>query len=112
MKHVRRSGILILFTLYGILLIYCGQSGRKTTGDLLNILIILADDLGYGDVSCFNEDCKIKTPHLDQLASDGMILMDVHTSSSVCTPTRYGILTGRYSWRSRLKSSVSVRNGL
>ena len=71
-----------------------------------NIIFILADDLGYGDVSCFNENSKIKTPNMDKLASDGVMFTDAHTSSSVCTPTRYGILTGRYNWRSRQKKGV------
>lgn len=71
-----------------------------------NIIYVLADDLGYGDVSCFNPDSKIKTPHLDKLAAEGMIFTDAHSSSSVCTPTRYGILTGRYNWRSTLKKGV------
>lgn len=71
-----------------------------------NIIFILADDLGYGDVSCFNENSKIKTPHMDKLASQGVRFTDAHTSSSVCTPTRYGILTGRYNWRSSLKRGV------
>jgi len=68
-----------------------------------NIIYILADDLGYGDVSCFNPRSKIKTTHIDRLASEGMIFTDAHSGSSVCTPTRYGILTGRYSWRSTAK---------
>ncbi|RIH67115.1 arylsulfatase [Mariniphaga sediminis] len=71
-----------------------------------NIVYILADDLGYGDVSCLNEDSKLHTPNIDKLASEGILFTDVHTSSSVCTPTRYGILTGRYNWRSRLKKGV------
>ena len=71
-----------------------------------NIIYILADDLGYGDLSAFNPDGKINTPHLDTLAAEGMMFTDAHTSSAVCTPTRYGILTGRYNWRSRLKSGV------
>ncbi|MCY4561017.1 MAG: arylsulfatase [Flavobacteriaceae bacterium] len=71
-----------------------------------NIIYILADDLGYGDLSSFNPNGKIKTPHLDELASQGMKFTDAHTSSSVCTPTRYGILTGRYNWRTRLKQGV------
>ena len=71
-----------------------------------NIVFILADDLGYGDLSCLNEESKIKTPHLDSIASQGMIFTDAHSGSSVCTPTRYGIVTGRYSWRSRLKRGV------
>ena len=72
-----------------------------------NILYILCDDLGYGDVQCLNpQRGKIKTPTLDRLASQGMTFMDAHSGSSVCTPTRYGVLTGRYAWRSRLQSSV------
>ncbi|MEM7382406.1 MAG: arylsulfatase, partial [Bacteroidota bacterium] len=71
-----------------------------------NIIYVLADDLGYGDIAAFNEQGKIPTPNLDRMASEGMMFTDAHTSSAVCTPTRYGILTGRYNWRSRLKSGV------
>ncbi len=71
-----------------------------------NIIYVLADDLGYGDIAAFNPDGKIKTPHLDQLTKDGIKFTDAHTSSAVCTPTRYSILTGRYNWRSPLKSGV------
>ena len=71
-----------------------------------NMLYILCDDLGYGDVKCLNSGGKIPTPNIDLLASAGMIFTDAHSSSSVCSPTRYGILTGRYNWRSRLKSGV------
>lgn len=71
-----------------------------------NIVFILADDLGYGDVRCLNANGKIATPNVDRLAAAGMIFTDAHSSSSVCTPTRYGILTGRYNWRSRLQSGV------
>lgn len=71
-----------------------------------NIVYILADDLGYGDVSALNPDSKIKTPNIDQLSSEGMVFNDAHSNSSVCTPTRYGILTGTYCWRSRIKKGV------
>ena len=71
-----------------------------------NIIYILADDLGYGDLGAFNPSGKIETPHLNKMAQQGMIFTDAHTSSSVCTPTRYGILTGRYNWRSPLKKGV------
>lgn len=71
-----------------------------------NVVVILADDLGYGDVRALNPRSKIPTPHLDQLAADGMSFTDAHTPSSVCTPTRYGLLTGRYCWRSPLKRGV------
>ncbi|MGB7342957.1 MAG: arylsulfatase [Pirellulaceae bacterium] len=72
-----------------------------------NIVFILADDMGYGDVQCLNpERGKIATPSMDQLAQQGMTFTDAHTTSSVCTPTRYGILTGRYNWRTHLQKSV------
>src|SRR5215469_710560 len=71
-----------------------------------NIVFILADDLGYGDLGCYNGDSKIPTPHLDRLASQGMRFTDAHAPASVCTPTRYALLTGRYCWRSRLKVNV------
>jgi arylsulfatase A len=71
-----------------------------------NVVIILADDLGYGDLGSYNTQSKIPTPHLDQLARQGMRFTDAHSPSAVCTPTRYGLLTGRYPWRSWLKSGV------
>ena len=71
-----------------------------------NIIFILADDLGYGDLSYLNEQGKIKTPHLDKMASEGVVFGDAHSSSAVSTPTRYGVLTGRYNWRSTLKNGV------
>ena len=72
-----------------------------------NILIILADDLGYGDVHAYNPTRgKIPTPHLDKLASQGMRFTDGHSSSGVCSPTRYTLLTGRYHWRTRLQSGI------
>lgn len=71
-----------------------------------NIIVILADDLGIGDLASYNQKSKIPTPNLDQIAKQGMRFTDAHTPSSVCTPTRYGLLTGRYAWRSRLKEGV------
>jgi len=71
-----------------------------------NIVVILADDLGIGDVGCYNAASKIKTPNLDRLAVRGMRFTDAHSPSSVCTPTRYGLLTGRYAWRTRLQKGV------
>jgi len=72
-----------------------------------NIVYILCDDLGYGDVQCLNpQRGKIKTPNLDRLAAQGMTFTDAHSGSSVCTPTRYGVLTGRCAWRTRLQASV------
>ena len=78
-----------------------------------NIVYILADDMGYGDVQILNpERGKIPTPHMDQVAKDGMIFTDAHTTSSVCTPTRYGVMTGRYNWRTKLQEHVLNGYGL
>ena len=71
-----------------------------------NIVVILADDMGIDSVSAFNPKLSLETPHLDRLVSEGMSFMDAHSSSAVCTPTRYGLLTGRYNWRSRLKRGI------
>ncbi|MBT8037983.1 MAG: arylsulfatase [Verrucomicrobiae bacterium] len=74
---------------------------------LPNIVVIYADDLGYGDVQCYNpERGRIPTPNIDKLASQGMRFMDAHSSSGVCTPSRYTLLTGRYHWRTRLQRGV------
>ncbi len=74
--------------------------------NLPNIVVILADDLGYGDVGVYNSESKIPTPHLDRMASEGVRFVDAHTPCGVCSPTRYGLLTGRYPWRSELKQQV------
>lgn len=71
-----------------------------------NVLLVLADDLGQGDVSSFNANAGWQTPHMDRLASEGMRFYDSHATSALCTPSRYGLLTGRYNWRSRLKRLV------
>jgi len=71
-----------------------------------NIVFIMADDMGYGDVGCYNPESKIPTPNMDGLAKEGMCFTDAHSPSAVCTPTRYGVLTGRYCWRSNLKHGV------
>ena len=77
------------------------QSDRKP-----NIVFVLADDMGYGDVGCYNPRSRIPTPNMDRLAAQGVRLTDAHSPSSVCTPTRYGILTGRYCWRTWLQRNV------
>lgn len=71
-----------------------------------NLLFILADDMGYGDLRANHPSSAIPTPHLDRLAEEGMRFTDAHTPSAVCTPTRYGLMTGRYCWRSNLKRGV------
>jgi arylsulfatase A-like enzyme len=83
-----------------------GSSKLALAESKLNIILILADDLGYGDLSVYNPSSKIPTPYLNQLATQGMRFTDAHSPSSVCTPTRYGILTGRYAWRTKLKQGV------
>ncbi len=69
-----------------------------------NIVIILADDLGYGDVSCYGAT-KIKTPNIDRLARQGMKFTDAHTAATVCSPSRYGLMTGRSPWRLHKKGN-------
>ncbi|WP_020528751.1 sulfatase family protein [Flexithrix dorotheae] len=71
-----------------------------------NIIFILADDMGYGDLKSLNPDSDIPTPNMDKIVNEGIHFTDAHTNSSVCTPTRYGVLTGRYAFRTRLKSGV------
>jgi arylsulfatase A-like enzyme len=72
-----------------------------------NLVYILADDMGVGDVSCLHPGSRIRTPNLDRLAAEGMLFRDAHASSAVCTPSRYSLLTGRYNWRSALKNGVT-----
>jgi len=82
-------------------------SGVLESASKPNIIYVICDDLGYGDVQCLNpKNGKIPTPHVDRLASEGMTFTDAHSGSSVCTPTRYGVMTGRYSWRTKLQSGV------
>src|ERR1051325_6376540 len=98
--------------MFGFLLVLAAVPGplraQAQPAEGPNIVYILADDLGYGDVACFNPTSKIATPNLDRRAREGLRFTDAHPSSSVCTPTRYGILTGRYCWRTRLKRGVLV----
>jgi len=87
------------------LAIHDGVSQSPST-ERPNIVLILADDMGWGDLTCYNSESKIPTPNIDRIANAGVRFTDAHTPSSVCTPTRYSLLSGRYSWRTRLKSSV------
>jgi len=88
----------------------CAESAARALGDRSrpNFVLILADDLGYGDLRCYAQESKIPTPHLDRLAAEGMRFTDAHSPSSVCSPTRYALLTGRYAWRSKLQQGVLV----
>ena len=108
------KGIIRWISLLGIsfLMVACVKKASKSIdrsdmGSIRpNIVYILADDMGYGDLSSLNPDSGIKTPNMDKIVEEGMYFTDAHSNSAVCTPTRYGILTGRYAWRSRLKEGV------
>ena len=97
----------LLFTLLAPLapLAY-GQEREGAAGERPNVVVILADDMGYGDAGAYNPESEVPTPHLDGLAAEGLRFTDAHTPSAVCTPTRYGLLTGRYAWRTPLKEGV------
>ncbi|MEM9645384.1 MAG: arylsulfatase, partial [Planctomycetota bacterium] len=75
------------------------SSAKGHAADLPNVVIIYADDMGYGDLAIQNPDSSIPTPHLDRLAREGVRFTDAHSSSGICTPSRYSLLTGRYHWR-------------
>lgn len=94
-----------LLPLLAVLMIVNAATDARAA-DRPNLVYILADDLGYGDVGHLNPAGRIPTPHIDRLAREGLTFTSAHSGSSVCTPTRYGILTGRYAWRSRLKQGV------
>ena len=95
-KHFRTSlGIILLFSFSVI------AQNKKP-----NIVYILADDMGIGDISSLNKEAKLSTPNLDKLIDQGMNFTDAHTTSAVCTPSRYSIITGRYPWRTLLKEKV------
>ncbi|WP_299668833.1 arylsulfatase [uncultured Polaribacter sp.] len=101
-----KTSIVSILMLITFIVSSCVQEKSKKDKKQPNIIFILADDLGYGDISSYNENSKIQTVNIDKLASEGVMFTDAHTSSAVCTPTRYGILTGRYNWRSELKRGV------
>ena len=95
-NYILASSLILAFGLSG-----CSDDGNEQNKP--NIIFILADDMGYGDVSSYNENGKINTKNIDQLAAEGIKFTDAHTTAPVCTPSRLGLLTGRYNWRSRLK---------
>ncbi len=101
---MKQKNLILIFIFSSLIFHACNNKPAEKS--LPNIVIILADDLGFGDPTCYNSDSKIPTPNIDQLASEGMLFTDAHSASAVCTPTRYSILTGRYSWRTRLKQGV------
>jgi len=101
MKHIELTG-----TLAAAGIAAAGAAAGAADAAKPNIVFILADDLGYGDVKCFNPKGKIPTPNIDALAAQGVKFTDAHSAASVCTPSRYGLLTGRYPWRTKLKHGV------
>jgi arylsulfatase A-like enzyme len=109
-RKINRRGFLQLVGAVGVSSMIGGCSlpaVQKEQASRPNIVLILADDMGYGELGCLNpKRGKIKTPQLDAIASGGMIFTDAHSGSAVCTPTRYGLMTGRYAWRTRLQRGV------
>ncbi|MCK5068001.1 MAG: sulfatase-like hydrolase/transferase, partial [Bacteroidales bacterium] len=99
-----RSLSMALFT--ALTLFIASGCSQKPVEKSPNIIYILADDLGYGDVSAMNPESAWETTYIDQIAKEGIRFTDAHTGSAVCSPTRYGVLTGRYSWRTSLKQGV------
>lgn len=108
--------LFIFVSVISFLMVYCSTLQRSNLAsysrDRPNIVFIYADDMGYGEVEALNPDrSKIPTPHLNRLAQEGMVFTDAHTTSSVCTPSRYALLTGRYNWRTRLQHGVVTGGG-
>jgi arylsulfatase A len=99
---ISRATVFLLFVVLVLSTVSCNSQVK----DNPNIIIILADDMGYGDVQSFNPKSEVPTPNLNKLSEEGIMFMDAHTPSSICTPTRYGLLTGRYCWRTSLKRGV------
>lgn len=105
-RNLRFSSLLPLFALASLAALVGCSSQPPAEERMPNIIFLMADDMGYGDPGSFNEDSKIPTPAMDALASGGMRFTDAHSGSAVCTPTRYGVVTGRYAWRTPLKRGV------
>ena len=100
------AGLLLALAVLAAIMPMRASAQDKDAARAPNIVIVLADDLGYGDVGYLNSQSQIPTPNLDTLAGQGMAFLDAHSPSAVCTPTRYGLLTGRYAWRTRLTRGV------
>ena len=99
---MKLPGILLFLAATALFPVVFGANGAEKP----NIVLIFGDDMGIDSVGAFNNKLGLKTRHLDRLASQGISFMDAHTTSAVCTPSRYGLLTGRYNWRSRLKRGI------
>ena len=103
---MKRNGYVITWLLFGCLFIAGSHGYSQSVGKFPNIIFILADDMGYGDVECLNPESQIPTPNLNRLGQRGIMFTNAHSPSSVCTPSRYGLLTGRYAFRTSLKKGV------
>jgi len=107
MNFFKKAKLKLLISLglfmYGLL---NGFTAKSEDNENPNIVIILADDLGWGPIQAYNPSSVIPTPNINELAEEGMLFTNAHSASAVCTPTRYGLLTGRYPWRTRLKDGV------
>lgn len=101
--------IRLIFIAASGFLVHVPMHAQKNTSAKPNVIFILADDMGYGDVSCLNPEARTRTPDIDNLARKSLVFTNAHASASVCTPSRYGLLTGRYAWRS--PSGGRVVNG-
>lgn len=87
-------------------LVGLGAPAARAAQERPNVVLIYADDLGYGDLSCYGGEGRIETPHSDRLAAEGIRFSQAYTAASVCTPARYGLLTGRHPWRTWLDKGV------
>ena len=100
----------LLFIFLCLELFLCGNAEGQSPANAKikkpNIIFILADDMGYGDLGCYNPESMIATPNMDKLASQGIKFLDAHSPAALCTPSRYGLLTGRYCWRTSLQQGV------
>lgn len=103
---MNKISLIFIFVLLSSCINKQNEIDATSSKTLPNIVYILADDMGYGDLSSLNSKSGIETPNMNKIVEEGVYFTDAHSSSSVCTPTRYGILTGRYAWRSRLKNGV------
>lgn len=107
MKQPIRTQVAFLMALSAFL-----HSGSfVSASETPNVVIIFADDLGYGDLSCYGAT-RLKTPNIDQLAAEGRRFTDAHSASAVCTPSRYALLTGEYPHRANLTKPVFLKSGL
>jgi arylsulfatase A-like enzyme len=95
-----------ILRVFAVLLLAFGATPSVSRAEKPNIVVILADDLGYGDLGCYGST-RVKTPHIDRMAREGMRFTDFHSNGSTCSPTRAALLTGRYQQRAGIESALS-----